>query len=127
MIITKLLHRNAGPYFKVKVVYCITNMHQVYGRIKYFKIPFFFQINFFKDHTKIIICPLLGGVTYIDEQRRPRTYNLEMIEKYGCSAELASRLTYTLEKVETMLKGSKSTTSQPSSQVPSQNPVSVKN
>ncbi len=59
-----------------------------------------FQINFFKDHTKIIFDPLLGGVTYIDEQRTPRTYNLELIEKYGCSAELASRLIYAHEKVK---------------------------
>lgn len=50
-----------------------------------------FQINFFKDHTKIILCPLLGGITYIDEDRNPRTYSLELIEKYGCNAELASR------------------------------------
>jgi hypothetical protein len=59
-----------------------------------------FQINFFKDHTKIIFDPLLGGVTYIDEQRKPRTYSLELIEKYGCSAELASRLIYALDKVK---------------------------
>ena len=32
------------------------------------------QINFFKDHTKIILCPLLGAVTYIDETRRNRTF-----------------------------------------------------
>ena len=57
------------------------------------------QINFFKDHSKVIYDPLLGGVTYIDEQKRPRTFNLELIEKYGCNAELASRLTYTFDKV----------------------------
>jgi hypothetical protein len=44
------------------------------------------QINFFKDHTKIICDPLLGGITYIDEQKRARTFSLELIEKYGCSA-----------------------------------------
>jgi len=32
------------------------------------------QINFFKDHTKIILCPLLGAVTYIDEGRKNRTF-----------------------------------------------------
>ena len=58
------------------------------------------QINFFKDHSKVIYDPLLGGVTYIDEQKRPRTFNLELIEKYGCNAELASRLTYTFDKVK---------------------------
>merc|ERR1719219_589481 len=61
------------------------------------------QINFFKDHTKIILCPLLGAVTYIDEQRRNRTFRFDLLEKYGCSPELSSRLNYAFDKVETML------------------------
>ena len=36
------------------------------------------QINFFKDHTKIILCPLLGAVTYIDETRKNRTFRWEL-------------------------------------------------
>ena len=32
------------------------------------------QINFFKDHTKIILCPLLGSFTNIDKTRRKRTF-----------------------------------------------------
>ena len=35
------------------------------------------QINFFKDHTKIILCPLLGAVTYIDETRKNRTFRFD--------------------------------------------------
>ena len=35
------------------------------------------QINFFKDHTKIILCPLLGAVTYIDETRKNRTFRYQ--------------------------------------------------
>ena len=42
-----------------------------------------FQINFFKDHTKIILCPLMGAVTYIDDQRQHRTFSFELIEKHG--------------------------------------------
>jgi polo-like kinase 1 len=84
------------------------------------------QINFFKDHTKIILCPLLGGVTYIDEQRRPRTYSLEMIEKFGCNAELSSRLSYTLEKVETMMNAGKTNLVAPQLQVRPPNPVIVR-
>jgi len=60
------------------------------------------QINFFKDHTKIILCPLLGAVTYIDETRKNRTFRFDLLEKYGCSTELASRLNYAYDKVETM-------------------------
>jgi polo-like kinase 1 len=32
------------------------------------------QINFFKDHTKIILCPLMSAVTYIDEDKKNRTF-----------------------------------------------------
>merc|ERR1719334_1220827 len=61
------------------------------------------QINFFKDHTKIILCPLLGAVTYIDESRKNRTFRFDLLEKYGCCQELATRLNYAHDKVETML------------------------
>jgi len=61
------------------------------------------QINFFKDHTKIILCPLLGAVTYIDESRKNRTFRFDLLEKFGCSPELASRLTYAYDKVDTMI------------------------
>merc|ERR1719228_2176723 len=61
------------------------------------------QINFFKDHTKIILCPLLGAVTYLDMEKRSRTYRFDLIEKHGCTTELASRLTYAYDKVDTMM------------------------
>lgn len=62
------------------------------------------QINFFKDHTKVILCPLMGAVTYIDASRNSRTFKLDLIERYGCSGELALRLQYTFDKVDNMLK-----------------------
>jgi len=61
------------------------------------------QINFFQDHTKIILCPLMAAVTYIDEKREFRTYRLNLIEKYGCSKDLASRLRYARTMVERLL------------------------
>jgi len=67
------------------------------------------QINFFKDHTKIILCPLLGAVTYIDETRKNRTFRFDLIEKFGCSPELASRLNYAYDKVDTMLNSKNGT------------------
>jgi len=63
------------------------------------------QINFFKCHTKIIICPLMGAVTYIDETKRFRTFPLKNIEKYGCSRSLAKRLNYALKVVVCMQNG----------------------
>ncbi|NXX96049.1 PLK1 kinase, partial [Centropus bengalensis] len=67
------------------------------------------QINFFKDHTKVILCPLMAAVTYIDEKRDFRTYKLSLIEEHGCSEELASRLRYARTMVEKLLS-SKSVT-----------------
>ncbi|XP_024859111.1 serine/threonine-protein kinase PLK1 isoform X2 [Kryptolebias marmoratus] len=43
------------------------------------------QINFFQDHTKLILCPLMAAVTYIDEKRDFRTYKLSLLEEFGCS------------------------------------------
>lgn len=61
------------------------------------------QINFFQDHTKIIICPLMAAVTYIDEKRDFRVYRLEGIEKSGCNKELAGRLRYAKTMTERLL------------------------
>jgi polo-like kinase 1 len=53
---------------------------------------------------QIILCPLLGAVTYIDEARRNRTFKFELLEKFGCTQELASRLTYAYDKVSCSLR-----------------------
>uniref|UniRef100_W5MEL5 Serine/threonine-protein kinase PLK n=1 Tax=Lepisosteus oculatus TaxID=7918 RepID=W5MEL5_LEPOC len=57
----------------------------------------------FEDHTKLILCPLMGAVTYIDEKREFRTYKLSLIEEHGCCRELASRLRYARTMVEKLL------------------------
>ena len=62
-----------------------------------------FQINFFQDHTKIILCPLMQAVTYIDEKRDFHVFKLSGIEKYGCTRELASRLRYARTMVERLM------------------------
>ena len=49
------------------------------------------QINFFNDHTKIIICPLMSALSYIDEHKMFTTYRLSLIEKHGCNKELSTR------------------------------------
>eukprot|EP00095_Tigriopus_kingsejongensis_P002999 maker-scaffold784_size97500-snap-gene-0.29 protein:Tk02999 transcript:maker-scaffold784_size97500-snap-gene-0.29-mRNA-1 annotation:"polo-like kinase 1" len=61
------------------------------------------QINFFKDHTKIILCPLMSACTYIDEDKNHRTFRFDLIQKHGCGQELASRLTYAHDKVNSMI------------------------
>ena len=47
-------------------------------------------------------------VTYIDEFRNFRTFRFELIEKHGCSRELASRLRYARTMVDRLMQ-SKST------------------
>ncbi|KAM4829899.1 serine/threonine-protein kinase PLK1 [Thomomys bottae] len=61
------------------------------------------QINFFQDHTKLILCPLMAAVTYIDEKRDFRTYRLSLLEEHGCSKELASRLRFARIMVDKLL------------------------
>uniref|UniRef100_A0A8C7YT35 Serine/threonine-protein kinase PLK n=1 Tax=Oryzias sinensis TaxID=183150 RepID=A0A8C7YT35_9TELE len=62
------------------------------------------QINFFQDHTKLILCPLMAAVTYINEKREFRTYKLSLLEEFGCSKELASRMRYAKLMVEKLLE-----------------------
>ncbi|KAK7079554.1 Serine/threonine-protein kinase plk1 [Halocaridina rubra] len=61
------------------------------------------QINFFEDHTKIILCPLMGAVTYIDEKKNFRTLKLASIEKYGCTEDLANRLRYARNMIHKLM------------------------
>nr|XP_056722131.1 serine/threonine-protein kinase PLK1-like [Euleptes europaea] len=61
------------------------------------------QINFFKDHTKVILCPLMAAVSYINEKKEFRTYKLSLIEEFGCCKELSSRLSFARTMVERLL------------------------
>lgn len=60
------------------------------------------QINFL-DHTKVIMCPLMAAVTYIDAEKKFRTYRFQTIEENGCCKGLAKNLTYAYEKLVLML------------------------
>nr|XP_032517715.1 serine/threonine-protein kinase polo isoform X1 [Danaus plexippus plexippus] len=60
------------------------------------------QINF-QDHTKIILCPLMQAVTYIDVEKNFRTFRFSTIEKHGCDKKLYANLTYALEKIKSVL------------------------
>ncbi|CAN8004550.1 unnamed protein product [Ixodes hexagonus] len=62
------------------------------------------QLNFFQDHTKIILCPLMGAVSYIDQKKNFRTYRLETLQKMGCPQELFSRLKYAKSMVERLMR-----------------------
>lgn len=62
------------------------------------------QINFFHDHTKIIVCPIMGAVTYIDEKRDYRTFKFSLIERYGCTKEVFTRLKYAKTIVDRIMQ-----------------------
>lgn len=58
------------------------------------------QINNFRDHTKMILCPLLGAVSTIGgSQRNMRTYKLSSLKENGFSEDMGGKLKYALEKV----------------------------
>ncbi|CAF4915286.1 unnamed protein product [Pieris macdunnoughi] len=60
------------------------------------------QINF-QDHTKIILCPLMQAVTYIDVEKNFRTFRFATIEEHGCDKKLYTNLKYALEKMNSIL------------------------
>ncbi|XP_045761401.1 serine/threonine-protein kinase polo isoform X1 [Maniola jurtina] len=61
------------------------------------------QINF-QDHTKIILCPLMQAVTYIDLDKNFRTFRFSTIDEQGCDKRLYSNLMYALEKLNSVLE-----------------------
>ncbi|EFO27896.1 PLK/PLK1 protein kinase [Loa loa] len=61
------------------------------------------QLNFFEDHTKLVICPLMGAATYIDSERNFRVLKLSALAKYGCPKALLDRLRYAKMMVERLM------------------------
>jgi polo-like kinase 1 len=50
------------------------------------------QINYFEDHVKIILCPLMRAVTFLHGGDVFRTYSFAGIAENGCSADMYNRL-----------------------------------
>jgi len=61
------------------------------------------QINFFTDHTKVILCPKLSAVSYINQKRQMKTFTLDQLGEKGCSQELHTRLQYAHSMIGRML------------------------
>ncbi|KAI1904618.1 hypothetical protein AGOR_G00007550 [Albula goreensis] len=57
-----------------------------------------FQVNFYHDHTKIILCNQNEEylLTYINEDRVSTTFRLSSLLMSGCSSDLRSRIEYAL-------------------------------
>uniref|UniRef100_A0A8C3K5M4 Serine/threonine-protein kinase PLK3 n=1 Tax=Calidris pygmaea TaxID=425635 RepID=A0A8C3K5M4_9CHAR len=60
------------------------------------------QVNFYNDHTKVIISKPDHSclVTYINRERNSYTYKLCSIQELGCSPELHQRLKYILKLLQ---------------------------
>ena len=54
------------------------------------------QVNFFDDHTKIILSYMKNDyfVTYIDEDRRATTYSMVHLIQDGCQRDILDRMTF---------------------------------
>lgn len=54
------------------------------------------QVNFFNDHTKIVLIPGAGDVLviYIDKKREGTSYLMSNISSEGCATEMVERLRY---------------------------------
>ncbi|KAJ8005715.1 hypothetical protein DPEC_G00120790 [Dallia pectoralis] len=57
-----------------------------------------FQVNFYHDHTKIILCTQKEDymLTYINEERVSSTFRLSALLTTGCPTDLRQRLEYSL-------------------------------
>lgn len=47
-----------------------------------------------QDHKKVIVCPLMGAVSFIDAEQNFRVLKFSLIEQHGCTKELYTRLRY---------------------------------
>ncbi|XP_066144079.1 serine/threonine-protein kinase polo [Euwallacea fornicatus] len=56
------------------------------------------QINF-GDHTKMILCPLMAAVTYIDEAKSFHTFRFTTLEQQGCLSSLYEKMHYAYDKI----------------------------
>ncbi|XP_029844840.2 serine/threonine-protein kinase plo1 [Ixodes scapularis] len=58
------------------------------------------QVNFLQDHSKIILCPLMDTISYIDRNREFSVYRTESLLKADLAMDLVSRLRYSREVVK---------------------------
>lgn len=84
------------------------------------------QVNFFQDHSKIILEPTMSSVSYIDDQRNFRVFRLccsnaeapeAAISKTGASSQLLQRLKYAKTMVE-RLQTTRSSSARVKSHIP---------
>ncbi|XP_033254528.1 serine/threonine-protein kinase polo-like [Drosophila miranda] len=73
---------------------CAVAMHLTNGTV---------QLNF-SDHMKLILCPRLSAITYIDREKNFRTYRFSTIAENGVSKDVYPKIRYAQEKLRKMLE-----------------------
>lgn len=70
--------------------------------MSHFNLPPPVQVNFYTDHTKIILSKSLDSylLTYISRERVSYTYPFSTLSEMGCTAELRHRLRYVLHLLQ---------------------------
>ncbi|KAL6490205.1 hypothetical protein MHYP_G00005500 [Metynnis hypsauchen] len=60
------------------------------------------QVNFYTDHTKVILCKSSDSylLTYISRERVSYSYPLSILRECGCSSELRHRLRYVVQLLQ---------------------------
>lgn len=58
----------------------------------------------FGDHTKVIICPLMEAVTYVDGDPLFLTFRFATLMKQGCLSILYEKLRYIYQKIAVLLE-----------------------
>lgn len=63
---------------------------------------FWSQVNFYTDHTKVILSKSADTylLTYISRERISYSYSLNMLSEHGCSSELRHRLHYVVQLLQ---------------------------
>lgn len=59
------------------------------------------------DHTKVIVCPKMAAVTYIDENRLFTTHSFTELEKNGCYIDLYEKLQSIFDNLSLLIEDSK--------------------
>uniref|UniRef100_A0A0K0DYW6 polo kinase n=1 Tax=Strongyloides stercoralis TaxID=6248 RepID=A0A0K0DYW6_STRER len=52
------------------------------------------QVNFFKDHFKVIVCPYMKAISLIDKTTELKTYKLNLLEIHGWDEIMDEKLKY---------------------------------
>uniref|UniRef100_A0A0N4ZTF7 Serine/threonine-protein kinase PLK n=1 Tax=Parastrongyloides trichosuri TaxID=131310 RepID=A0A0N4ZTF7_PARTI len=61
------------------------------------------QVNFFKNHFKVILCPHMHAISIIDSNKTLKTYKLDLILDVGCHPNILSRLKYVKSMISQMI------------------------